>query len=400
MEKLEYYNLTNDVKYDNQIGMTSQFRFCGNCFRIDTYRGCDHGCKYCFANNRMASGFGGVNNMQLGDHTKIENKFKAAFEAKKETVDLSVELLRARVPLHLGGMSDPFQQREGLRGLTLKFLRLSKMFKYPVVISTKAAGMPSDEYWDVLDPELHTFQVSLIGTNATLVKNFETSSPPPAARISFIKDLKKRGFWVSVRIQPLIDLGEADAVLKAVGKYIYYCTVEHLKLPKFNDKIWSSVLEHLSNDYKALLRASPNKPEFELNSRIKLDNILFLKSKYKDVKFGCGDNDLHQYSDSLNCCGVDLMPPAFSNWLKYNSMYIKMTGDRSQWIPKCSINGLFLDKDLKYIKKWGYKEFVDNYYNTIYEDDRQLSLFASPNDEVSKHIAPLGASKTKRNADK
>ena len=378
MDKLEYYNLCNDVKYENQIGLTSQFRFCGNCFRIDTYRGCDHGCKYCFANNRMARGFGGVNNMQLGDHTKIENTFKAAFENRGDTKNLSVELLRARVPLHLGGMSDPFQKREALRGLTLKFLRLANMFKYPVVISTKAGCVPDYEYWNVLNPKLHTFQISLIGTDPVWVGKFESTSPPPAERIHFIKELKKRGFWVSIRIQPLLDLDQADAVLKAVHKHIDYCTIEHLKLPKFNDKIWDSVLEHLSTEYKMLLRASPNKPEFELNSRVKLDNILFLKGKYPDVKFGCGDNDLHEYSDSLNCCGVDLMPEAFNNWLKYNSMYIKMTGKRDGWIPKCTINGLFLDKDAKYIKGWGYKEFVDNYYNTIYEDDRQLDLFSEP----------------------
>lgn len=374
MDKLEYYNLVNGIKYENQIQLTSQFRFCGNCFRVDTYRGCSHGCKYCFANNRMAKGFGGVNNMQLGDHKVIENLFKAAFESKRPATDLSVELMRRRVPFHLGGMSDPFQPREERHQLTLKFLRLSKMFKTPVVISTKFGWFPDQpEYWDTLDPELHTFQVSLIGMDEGWVANFETSSSTPKQRVSYINELKERGFWTAVRIQPLLDLGQADMVLDALHKKIDYCTVEHLKLPKFNDKIWNNVLEHLSDQYKSLLRASPNKPEFELNARVKLDNIEFLKKKYPDVKFGCGDNDLHEYSDSLNCCGIDTMPPAFENWLKYNSMYIKMTGDRSQWIPTCKINGCFLIDQLK--KGWTYKDYVDAYYNNLYGDDRQQKLF-------------------------
>lgn len=375
MDKKEYYNQVNDIKYQNQIQLTSQFRFCGNCFRVDTYRGCSHGCKYCFANNRMAKGFGGMNNMQLGDHKAIENLFKAAFESKKPPTDLSVELMRRRVPFHLGGMSDPFQPREERHQLTLKFLRLSKMFKYPVVISSKIGWEPTEEYFDVLDPALHTWQISLLGRDEGYVRKFETYSSTPDQRISFIKKLKEKNFWVAVRIQPLVDLDQADRVLKDLYGYIDYCTVEHLKLPKFNDKIWDTVLVHLSNDYKALLRSSPNKPEFELNSRVKLDNVLKLKFKYPGLKFGCGDNDLHEYSDSLNCCGIDTMPPAFENWLKYNSMYIKMTGDRSQWIPSCKINGCFLSDQLK--KGWGYKDYVDAYYNTIYEDDRQLSLFGS-----------------------
>jgi DNA repair photolyase len=374
MDKKEYFNLANGIEYSNQVQMTSQFKFCGNCFRVDTYRGCSHGCTYCFANNRMAKGFGGENNMQLGDHSVIERLFVAAFESKAESKDLSIELMRHRVPMHLGGMSDPFQQRESQRGLTLKFLRLSRMFRYPVIISTKGAGMPSKEYWDVLDPTIHAFQISLISANKEYVRHFETDTPSPADRITFIKELRERGFWVSVRIQPLVSLPEADGVLKATHKHINYCTIEHLKLPKFNDKIWHNVLEHLTPEYKALLRSSPNKPEFELNSYIKLNNIKYLKEKYPTVKFGCGDNDLHEYSDSLNCCGVDTMPAAFENWLKYNSMYIKMTGDRTQWIPESKISSeCLLSKQLH--KGWTYKNYVDNYYNTIYEDDRQLELF-------------------------
>jgi DNA repair photolyase len=378
MDKLEYYNLVNDVKYENQIMMTSQFRFCGNCFRVDTYRGCSHGCKYCFANNRMAKGSDGVNNMQIGDHTKIENLFKTAFESKVKSKDLTIELMRKRVPMHLGGMSDPFQAREARYECTLKFLRLSRMFKYPVVISTKAADVPveKEDYWSVLNPDLHTWQISLLGRDEGFVRKFETATPTPDERIAFIKELKKRGFWVSVRIQPLLDLDQADRLLKDVHKYIDYCTIEHLKLPKFNDTIWDSVLEHLPDAYRALLRASPNKPEFELNSKAKLDNIMFLKKRYPKLRIGCGDNDLHEYSDTLNCCGTDTMPPAFSNWLKYNSMYIKMTGDRSQWVPDCTVQHCFISTSV--VNKWKYRDYVNDYYNTIYGDDRQLSLFPEP----------------------
>ena len=41
--------------YKNPICITQQFRFCGNPFRIDMYRGCDFGCQYCFANARQGN---------------------------------------------------------------------------------------------------------------------------------------------------------------------------------------------------------------------------------------------------------------------------------------------------------------------------------------------------------
>ena len=38
--------------YKYPMALTQQFKHCGNPFRIDTCKGCDFGCKYCFANNR------------------------------------------------------------------------------------------------------------------------------------------------------------------------------------------------------------------------------------------------------------------------------------------------------------------------------------------------------------
>ena len=40
----------------------NQFKMCGNPFRIDTYRGCSFGCRYCFANSRNGK-FGIINKL-------------------------------------------------------------------------------------------------------------------------------------------------------------------------------------------------------------------------------------------------------------------------------------------------------------------------------------------------
>lgn len=357
--------------YTNQIQLTSQFRFCGNSFRVDTYRGCDFGCIYCFANNRNGKGFEGRINYYLGDDRVIENYFKKIDDGKSYA-DINVELMRNRVPFHLGGMADPFQSREWQQRSTYKLLKLSKQHKYPMVIRTKTAHIPED-YFEYLDPELHAFQVSLIYFDDPKIAKLELNTPKPLERLEFLRKLHDLGFWVSVRIQPLVSLSEAEKILDYCNSYINFCTVEHLKLPKMNDKVWAKVLDCLDFEYKSNLRSTPDKPEFELNNMVKLKNINHLKGKFPNLKFGCGDNDLHEYSDSLNCCGIDTMPASFGNWLKYNSMYIKMTGDKNVWVPQKSCSGCFNSGSV--VKGYAFKDYVDAYYLNKYGCDDQLKLF-------------------------
>lgn len=361
--------MENIELYKNPIMITSQFTMCGNCFRADTYRGCDFGCKYCFANNRQG-------NFAVKDEiAAIHLIEKWMFEAieKGETNNIKKELLHNRVPLHLGGMADPFQKRELKYGITKEFLKLTAKYKYPVNISTKTDNL-TDEYFKILNPEHHTFQISLIGLTDNYIRKYETNTPTAIQRIEFIKELKSRGFWVSIRIQPLIDLQEAIELIKQTDKYVDYYTVEHCKIPKANRLIQDFMFENISTELKHLyLKYTKNEMDYELPSYYKKENIDKIRAITK-VKIGCGDNDLHIFSDSLNCCGIDTMPDAFKNWLKYNSMYIKMTGDRTQWYPKQSCNVCL--NSVTQVKGFNTtKQYVDRYYNTYYGNDAQGKLF-------------------------
>ena len=70
-------------EYTSPLGITSQFYFCGNPFRLDVYKGCTVGCKYCFINNQHSNNV--KNNGQdrrkivtAADVKKIENRFCAS----------------------------------------------------------------------------------------------------------------------------------------------------------------------------------------------------------------------------------------------------------------------------------------------------------------------------------
>ena len=298
--------------------------------------------------------FSSNNNFQIADIKIIENYFNKAFDNDKETKNLTVELLRHRVPLHLGGMSDPFQKAEQEFHITYQILDICNRYNYPVIISTKTDFI-NRSYFELLNKDNVAFQCSLISVNEKFIRNFEYNTAQPFSRINFINNLKKRGYWVSIRIQPLISLYEAKTVVEKLSHIVNYITVEHLKIAT-NDKRFRDFFFNCSdyniNDYICTGK------NYELKKEIKQNNILELQQISK-CPIGVGDNDLHYLSQSLNCCGVDTMPTAFSNWIKYNTTYINKTNDLTQWFPKCNCASCFNSDCRK--QGYSFKDYVDDY---------------------------------------
>lgn len=375
--EIDFNSNSGDViEYKYPIALTQQFRFCGNCFRVDTYNMCDFGCKYCFANAR--GGAYGKNRIDKILKFKIvSDLFKKAFINKNiEYNDINIELLRNRVPLHLGGICDPFMSLEKKYKFTLEFLKITKEFNYPVMISTKNAYLDK-EYFDVLDNKIHCFQISILGFDDDYVKEFETNTPLVSERLKFIKLLKDKGFWVSVRIQPLINLEQAQKLIKYLddNKLCDYITVEHLKIALDNTSILNLFKRKLGN-YNLYKRDNNKMSEAVLNYDVKRDNIIYLK-KLTSIKIGVGDNDLHDLSDSNCCCGTDCINENFDNYLKYNLTYLV-----NQDINKIDIDNIFIPNNSVQssinnnvrVKGYKFKDYVDRYLNT------NLNLI--PNDRI------------------
>lgn len=337
--------------YENCIQLSSQFRFCGNPFRVDTYKNCDFGCTYCFARAR-----GGNYNLrkQISKISKIERYFSDVFDKHKPLNSVNKELIAHKVPFHLGGMADPFQTDEWEYKVTYKLIELTNKYHYPMIISTKTAHLP-DEYWDILNPEIHAFQISIFSANQEVVSKFEKNTPSVEDRINFCLELKKRGFWVGVRIQPLIDIEGAVELVEKISDKIDYITVEHLKISNDNRQLAKFLFTNSPykiSQYKCTGRS------YELQTVYKKENIEKLKAVAK-CRIGCGDNDLHEMSDSCCCCGIDTINSNFDNWLKYNTMNINMTGRTDWWAPEGNVHSSFNGECVK--KGYNYKDYVDDY---------------------------------------
>ena len=133
-------------------------------------------------------------------------------------------------------------------GLTKKLIQLSNKYNYPISFSTKVAALP-EEYYEILNPDIHTFQISIMGYDDEYIRKYESNTPTAKERVWFLRELRKRGFWCSVRIQPLVDIKQVEKLLNYMQDAPSYITVEHLKIPLDNVKVRELFLYEY-NEYK------------------------------------------------------------------------------------------------------------------------------------------------------
>ena len=344
--------------YGKPLALTSQFRFCGNPFRLDFYKFCSFGCKYCFARN-----INGQDNfdMSYAKFDIIKNLFRKAFDEDGETHDINVELLRHKTPIHVGGLADPFQPIEFRLKLNYKLIELSNKYQYPLVFSTKTAGLPQ-EYWDILDPKLHAFQISLIGVDDNYIRKYEDNTPTASERINFLKELREKKFWCSIRIQPVIDMEQVIKLCDIINGVASYVTVEHLKINTDNPQIKELFKDEIDNYKRTSIMRN-----LELDKETKERNIQEIKKHLSHTKVGVGDNDLHYLSESRCCCGIDTINENFNNYLKYNLTYfttenqsnVKAT-EEQYYIPQCSVRNC-VNGDIRVKNVHCLKDYVDIY---------------------------------------
>lgn len=329
----------DDKIYHECMQLTSQFKFCPNAFRVDMYRGCDFGCRYCFANMEAFSEVGtGLSVWRHADIEKVRGKFYQALETDKPSQSVIIELLRHRVPLHCGGMSDPFQKREFEEHLTKELIQISNQYNYPISFSTKTASLPND-YLELLNPNIHAFQISIMGLDYDYVRKWERNTPRPTERAEFVQLLRKDyGLWCSVRIQPIIELQPVLDMIDAFEDIPSYYSVEHLHVIADSHNAHDALLEHCINSDSYIQHGGVT----EVKTEVKVNNInqIIEHANRYGVKVGVADNDLHYMSQSRCCCGIDTIGDAFSNYLKYNECYFS-TGEcpniNSLWKPQSNV---------------------------------------------------------------
>jgi len=180
---------------------------------INPYRGCEHGCVYCFA--RPTHAYLGLS-PGLDFETKLIAKFDAAALLDNE---LRKPGYRCAV-MGLGTNTDPYQPIERAHRITRGVLEVLRAFNHPVAIVTKGAMVTRDI--DILAPmaalNLVTVHLSITTLDGALARKLEPRASAPSRRLDAIRQLAEAQIPVGVLAAPMIPAindGELEAILAA-----------------------------------------------------------------------------------------------------------------------------------------------------------------------------------------
>ncbi|WFU48269.1 PA0069 family radical SAM protein [Sinorhizobium terangae] len=166
---------------------------------INPYRGCEHGCIYCFARPTHAY-------MGLSAGLDFESKIFAKPDAPRL---LERELARPDYkvrPIAIGTNTDPYQPIEKEWRIMRQILEVLKAANHPVMIVTKSAMVTRDI--DLLAPMaemgLARVGISVTTLDRKLARTMEPRASTPAKRLEAIRAISDAGIPAGVLVSPII----------------------------------------------------------------------------------------------------------------------------------------------------------------------------------------------------
>lgn len=166
---------------------------------INPYRGCEHGCVYCYAR---------PTHCYLGHSAGLD--FETILYAKTDAARLLEKELSSRryVPqtIALGANTDPYQPIERERKITRSILEVLANTRHPVGIVTKSALVTRDI--DILAPMaaegLAKVAISITTLDRRVARAMEPRAATPSKRLDAIRQLTAAGIPVTVMVAPVI----------------------------------------------------------------------------------------------------------------------------------------------------------------------------------------------------
>jgi len=166
---------------------------------INAYRGCEHGCSYCFARPTHA---------YLGHSAGID--FERDIYVKANAVEALRQELGAKSyrpkAIAMGTNTDPYQPAERKHKLTRGILEVMLETKHPVMITTKSALILRD--LDILTElaklNLVKVAISVTSMDHKLSRKMEPRASSPARRLEAIKALSEAGIPTAIFASPMI----------------------------------------------------------------------------------------------------------------------------------------------------------------------------------------------------
>lgn len=166
---------------------------------INPYRGCEHGCIYCFA--RPTHAYLGLS-PGLDFESRILFKPRAAELLEAELRQKSYEVR----PIAFGTNTDPYQPAEREKQITRSVLQVLANFNHPFGIVTKSHLVTRDI--DIIAPmaakNMAHVALSVTSLDHLLARRMEPRASTPKRRLDAIRELAEAGIPVSVMVAPVI----------------------------------------------------------------------------------------------------------------------------------------------------------------------------------------------------
>ncbi|MGH2293748.1 PA0069 family radical SAM protein [Pseudomonas capeferrum] len=180
---------------------------------INPYRGCEHGCIYCYARPSHAY-------WDLSPGLDFETKLIAKTNAAEVLEQQLSKPGYVCAPINLGSNTDPYQPIERDHLLTRRLLEVLLRFRHPVTIVTKGSLVlrDLDLLAEMASQRLARVMISLTTLDDDLKRVLEPRAASPKARLRAIRVLREAGVPVGVLcspMNPMINDSELERLLEA-----------------------------------------------------------------------------------------------------------------------------------------------------------------------------------------
>ncbi|MGE5582180.1 MAG: SPL family radical SAM protein [Bacillota bacterium] len=215
-----------DVTYQEDIAksaLTKLKRKIPYGWDLNIYRGCQHGCKYCYA-------------MYSHKYLNSTDFFQEIHVKKNIVNELEKELRNEnwkREVVNIGGVTDSYQPAEADYKLMPEILRLLIKYRTPAIISTKSNLIMRD--YDLIDELSRITYINIAATITTMDESVRSKIEPGSStsleRFEFLKAFRKTNASIGLHLMPIIpyitdDEGNFDKMFAMASQ----CSV-HYVLP-------------------------------------------------------------------------------------------------------------------------------------------------------------------------
>ena len=163
---------------------------------LNIYRGCEHGCKYCYA-------------IYSHDYLNDSRFFEQVYVKTNVVEELEKQLKSSswkREVINIGGVTDSYQPIEAEYKLMPEILKLLIKYKTPAIISTKSDLALRD--YDLIDQLSRITYINIAATitatDELIRKKLEPGGVESAKRFAMLKEFRKTNASVGLHVMPIV----------------------------------------------------------------------------------------------------------------------------------------------------------------------------------------------------